>query len=395
MKKKLFMIAQVLVSVFILAYLFNSIFEREASEELKPIATEPATSITDLATKLKLPEATIAMLRTRCVGADGTFSLKQLTLGERAPVVWRVGPRGLWDVFQHVSAGWLVLAVLCIGFVCLLGISRWRLILGVQGLNLSFSRTASIFFIGTFFNAFMLGSTGGDVIKAWYVAHETHHKKAEAIITVVVDRLIGLIALFIIALIMMGIFYQRVFEDKRLIGFSILTLVVVLGTVTVTILGFWKGFADKFPRVRSSLEKLPKYEMLERMVNSYRTYASHPVVILKTMLQSFGVHTCVMLSIVCVANGLHITSATLTDYFLYLPIVNSISAMPVSFSGFGVREGMYVEMFGQVGMPAVQALTLSLLGYIVQLVWSIVGGFFFLTHRKEVTALEQENAEKK
>ena len=44
MKKNILMTAQVLVSVFILAYLFNSIFEREAGEELKPIATEPATS---------------------------------------------------------------------------------------------------------------------------------------------------------------------------------------------------------------------------------------------------------------------------------------------------------------------------------------------------------------
>jgi len=395
MKKKLLMTAQVLVSVFILAYLFNSIFEREASEELKPIATEPATSVDALAAKLHLPAKTVALLRAQCVETNGEFNLTSLPLGERAPIVWRVGPRGLWDVFQKVTPGWLVLAVLCIGMVCLLGITRWRLILRVQGLNLTFNRTASIFFVGAFFNAFMLGSTGGDVIKAWYVAHETQHKKAEAVVTVIVDRLIGLIALFIIALIMMTIFHQRVFDDKRLIGFSILTLAVVFGTITITIIGFWKGFADKLPRARTLLQKLPKYETLERMVNSYRTYAAHPRIVLQTMLQSFGVHICVMLSIVCVAKGLHITAANLTDYFLYLPIINSISAMPVSFSGFGVREGMYIEMFKQVEMPAVQALTLSLLGYIVQLVWSIVGGFFFLTHRKEVTALEHENAAEK
>ncbi|MCG3148567.1 MAG: hypothetical protein PCFJNLEI_02011 [Verrucomicrobiae bacterium] len=387
MKKKLVLLAQVFVSVFILAYLFNSIFEREASEELKPLLTGQTIQ--------NLSPAHHEMLRARCIvpGEPPALDLKRLTLRERAPIVWKIGPHGLWAVFETLNPGWFIVAVLCFGMVCLLGIMRWRLILRVQGLELSFSRTASIFFIGHFFNAFMLGATGGDVIKAWYVAHETHHKKAEAVTTVIVDRLIGLIALFVIALIMMTIFHQRVFEDKRLIGFSIFTLLVVGGTVIGTALGFWKGFVDKLPGLRGWLQKLPKYDMLERMVLSYRTYAAHPRLLIQTMLQSFGVHIFVTISIICVAKGLDITAAHFTDFFLYLPIINSISAMPISFSGFGVREGMYVEMFQQVGMPAVQALTLSLLGYIVSLVWSIVGGGFFLTHRKEVSAIEHENAE--
>jgi glycosyltransferase 2 family protein len=94
----------------------------------------------------------------------------------------------------------LIAAVVSAGIPAILGITRWQWILHVQGLDVKYSRLFSISFIGLFFNAFMLGSTGGDVIKAWYVAHETHHKKAEAIATVVVDRLIGLLALFVIAL---------------------------------------------------------------------------------------------------------------------------------------------------------------------------------------------------
>jgi hypothetical protein len=57
--------------------------------------------------------------------------------------------------------------------------------------------------IAHFFNSFLLGSVGGDVLKAYYVARETHHKKTEAIITVVVDRIIGLFSMLILACIMM------------------------------------------------------------------------------------------------------------------------------------------------------------------------------------------------
>ena len=387
MKNKLIMFVQVLVSVVILAYLFNSIFEGQATDKLKPLVTGNSAAVLHLGLR---PDQ-IESIRANCVMANRPtgINLKMLPLHQRLPVIWGIGPVGLWAVFRTISVVWFFMAVLCMGVVCLVGTIRWQLILRVQGLDLKFSRAVSIFFVGMFFNAFLLGSTGGDVIKAWYVAHETHHKKAEAVITVIVDRLIGLLVLFVIALVMMCIFYHRVFEDKRLIGFSIFTLAVVVVTITGTILGLWKGFADKLPGLRAWLKKLPKYDMLERMVNAYRVYVSHPSVLVKTVLQSVCVHFFSMFSIICVAKGLHITAAGFVDYFLYLPIINSLAAVPISFSGFGVREGMYVGMFAQVHMPEVQALALSLIGYLASLVWSLVGGIFFLTHRKEIPPATQ------
>lgn len=350
MKKKLGIVVRLLVSVTILAYLFNGIFRKEALDYFQAHNIDPDA----------------------------------LNWVERARIVWSVGPQDLWQAFQRIDPLWFAAAVVCAGTPAVLGIIRWHWILQVQGLDMKFSRLFSISFVGLFFNAFMLGSTGGDVVKAWYVAHETHHKKAEAIATVVVDRLIGLLALFVIALVMMGIFYQRVFEDPKLFWFSMATLGVVLFTVLGTIVGLWRGFADKLPGLRSWLLRMPKYDTLRRMVNAYRVYASHPVILTKTVLISFLVHFFSMLSIWCVGRGLGVRSATFTDYFLYLPIINSVTAVPITISGFGVREGMYIKMFHEVGVAEPVALVMSLLGYLATLFWSIVGGGFFLTHRKEL-----------
>jgi uncharacterized protein (TIRG00374 family) len=351
MKKKLGALIRIVVSVGILAYLFNGIFQKEAKDYFEAHSIDPDA----------------------------------LSWMERARIVWHVGPQSLWDAFQKIHPLWFVAAVICAGIPTLLGVIRWRWILHVQGLEMKFPRLFSISFIGLFFNAFMLGSTGGDVIKAWYVAHETHHKKAEAVATVVVDRLIGLLALFIITLIMMAIFYQRVFEDPKLLWFSVATLAVVLSTVLATIIGLWRGFADKFPGLRARLQRLPRYDMLRRMVDAYRVYASHPAILTKTMLISFAVHLFSMLSIVCIGKGLRVvTDNGIVDYFLYLPIINSVTAVPITISGFGVREGMYIKMFRQVGVAEPTALVMSLLGYLAALFWSIVGGAFFLTHRKEI-----------
>ena len=355
MKKKLGALVRVIVSVGILAYLFNGIFHKEAASYFASHNIDPDA----------------------------------LSWTERAHRVWTVGPQSLWEALQKINLWWFVAAVISAGSPFFLGIMRWRWILNVQGLYVRLSRLYSIGFIGMFFNAFMLGSTGGDVIKALYVAHETHHKKAEAVATVVVDRLIGLLVLFVITLIMMALFYRRVFDDPKLFWFAVATLGVVLSTVLATVIGLWRGFADRLPGLRSWLKRMPRYDTLRRMVDAYRVYASHPTVLGKTVLISFGVHFFSMLSIVCVGQGLGVHSAKLIDYYLYLPIINSVTAVPITISGFGVREGMYITMFREVGVDEQVALVMSLLGYLATLFWSIVGGGFFLTHRKELPPTEQ------
>jgi hypothetical protein len=355
MKKKLGALVRVVVSVGILAYLFHGIFKKEALDYFQTHNIDPDT----------------------------------LSWSARTRIIWSAGPQVLWEAVRKVDALWLIAAVITAGIPAVLGILRWKWILDVQGLTVKFSRLFSISFIGLFFNAFMLGSTGGDVIKAWYVAHETHHKKAEAIATVVVDRLIGLLALFVIALFMMALYHARVFSDPKLFWFSVATLGVVVFTVMGTVVGLWVGFVDKFPGLRLWLERLPHYPMMRRMVDAYRVYASHPVVLAKTLLISFVVHFFSMLSIWCVGRGLGVLSASITDYFLYLPIINSVTAVPITISGFGVREGMYIKMFHEVGVAGPVALVMSLLGYLAALFWSIVGGGFFLTHRKELPPTDQ------
>jgi uncharacterized protein (TIRG00374 family) len=355
MKKHAGALLRVLVSVSILAYLFNGIFHKQALDYFQAHNIDPDT----------------------------------LDWLARARIVWSVGPDALWREFQMVNPLWLIAAIVSAGMPGILGITRWQWILRVQGLEVKYSRLFSISFIGLFFNAFMLGSTGGDVIKAWYVAHETHHKKAEAIATVVVDRLIGLLVLFVIALIMMAIYHQRVLRDPKLFWFSMATLAVIVFTVVGTLVGLWRGFVDKIPGARAWLQRMPKYDALRRMVEAYRVYASHPVVLMRTMLISVPVHFFSMLSVWCVGMGLAVRSASFLDYFLYLPIINSVTSVPITIAGFGVREAMYVKMFHEVGVAGSVALVMSLLGYLAALFWSIVGGAFFLTHRKELPPTEQ------
>jgi uncharacterized protein (TIRG00374 family) len=395
MKKKLSTILRVVISLGILAYLFNNICLDVAEEIAAELLKAPSAGVSQVADRHGVTMDLAQRVREVCVlGVEDSVNLKALPWAERVRFAWSVGPGEVAAVFRRMDLRWFGAALLCFGGVCLLGAYRWLLILRAEGLQMAFGRALSIFFIGHFFNSFMLGATGGDVIKAWYVARETHHKKAEAVATVIVDRIIGLLALFVIALVMMAVFYHRVFDDPKMMSFAVATLAVVLGTVAITVIGFWRGFADKLPGLRQWLRRLPKYDLLYRMVESYRAYATQPKLILTTMVMSMALHLLVMSSIVCVAYGLAIRPTHgLADFFLYLPIINTVSAVPISISGFGVREGMYVAMLKTVGVAKPAALALSLLGYLVQLTWSIVGGGFFLTHRKELPTMKSMEAD--
>ena len=75
---------------------------------------------------------------------------------------------------------WLLAAQAPYAVVFLLAASRWRLLLAVQGVHRDFGEIYSLVLMGVFFNQVFFGSTGGDVMKAYYVARESPERRAAA-----------------------------------------------------------------------------------------------------------------------------------------------------------------------------------------------------------------------
>src|ERR1035441_10507897 len=68
----------------------------------------------------------------------------QLGRLEQWRIAWTVGPRLLWDTLRLVQPLALAGSLLCVLLTILLGVARWRLVLGVQGLPLPWGRAARI-----------------------------------------------------------------------------------------------------------------------------------------------------------------------------------------------------------------------------------------------------------
>src|SRR6188768_2047987 len=104
----------------------------------------------------------------------------------------------------RADAQWLLLGLAAYGVVELISATRWQILLRVQGFQLSFRRVLALTMIGVFFNFFIPGGTGGDAVKMFYLVQETPGRKGTAILSVIVDRLIGLFALVVFAGILIG-----------------------------------------------------------------------------------------------------------------------------------------------------------------------------------------------
>src|SRR6266536_5389782 len=99
------------------------------------------------------------------------------------------------EALRHAHYSWVLVAILAYVVVEIAAAFRWHVLLKVQGIHLSFWRLSGLFLIGMFYNQFLPGGTGGDIIKSYYLLKETPDKKAGALLAVVFDRFIGLVAL--------------------------------------------------------------------------------------------------------------------------------------------------------------------------------------------------------
>src|SRR2546423_3041113 len=124
---------------------------------------------------------------------------------------------------------WVGAAILAYVMVEIAAAIRWQILLRVQKIRLNFPRLSGLFLIGMFYNQFLPGGTGGDIIKSYLLLKETPEHKAGALLAVVFDRLIGLVALVAITVTLVSLRFDllsRTPETRNLL----LILFFFLGT---------------------------------------------------------------------------------------------------------------------------------------------------------------------
>ena len=257
------------------------------------------------------------------------------------------------------------------------GVFRWQQLLKVQGFNLSHLETFRIFFIGQFFNAFLLGACGGDVARAFYVAKDRRGQRAEAASTVLVDRVIGL---FVVVAFCCGmILYRSPFflasRRRETVG------LVMLGFLLISILGFVvffrKNAFEHWPLFRKIEDKSRMGTLFKRTYAALYLYRNRPGTLFHATF--FSLLNISFQTLACYSFGRSLNIPNpVVDYFTLFPIITVLAAIPITPGALGIREGLFSEMFKGVGVISAKSVPLSLMVYLGGAFWSLLGWIFFM-----------------
>ena len=294
-----------------------------------------------------------------------------VSLGLMAYLLTRVDLAQISRDLQSANYYYLLPAVLFfLGAMSSFGL-KWYILLRAQGINIPFRAVLGYTFVGYFFNNFLPGNVGGDVMRGYGLARYTE-RTAEAALSVVVDRIVGLmawmsaaVAAAAVAVWMMGRSDLQEIEIAAAIG-----LVVTAAGFAVTLSRRLRAPVARLFTWKLLAPFAPLYDRLSAGLDAYR-------------------HSYTALALAFGASLSALILANFTDYFivqslgggipliyifLFNPIIAFVLMVPISFGGLGFTQAIYPFFYGLVGVPSTLAFGVSLLKQLVIYVTSLPGG---------------------
>jgi len=286
------------------------------------------------------------------------------------------------QALSHASPAWLLAGIFCYGLTEVLSGIRWQLLLRVQGISLSWTRVFLLTLVGVFFNFFIPGGTGGDVVKIFYLLKETPGQRSLALLSVLVDRIAGVLGL---ALLAAGLIAARwswltsVPETERYVWPAIIIFVFTVGGIHFSWVITRRGLVHKLP------PRFPGRDKLAELARAYTLYGRAWGASLLAIAISIAAHVSFFGVFYCAARALahdDLRLPTFGELSTIMPVVNVLSAMPVSLGGLGVREGLFQVFLSQLcGVREAVAVLISSTGYFLTFFWGLVGGVVYLFYR--------------
>jgi len=273
------------------------------------------------------------------------------------------------------------------------GSVRWWVIIRSQGFHLSWITVFRLFFIGQFFNSFLPGGCGGDLVRAYYAARLCSKQKAEAASTVLVDRGIGLLTMMLFASIMVLTHLSIFLYSYYLRISAFLLLGMMAGVILLLILTLRVNLFNTFSLFQR-LKQTKIGHVIQKAYDVVYYYKSHPLILFLCILLSLVNMTFLTLACYCFAQSLLI-QRPVTDFFILFPVITILTAIPITPGALGIREGLFAQLFKGVGEPTFRTIPLSLLVYFGGLFWSLFGGILFImqpkTARDEMTKINEKD----
>ncbi|HTL47029.1 MAG TPA: lysylphosphatidylglycerol synthase transmembrane domain-containing protein [Verrucomicrobiae bacterium] len=268
---------------------------------------------------------------------------------------------------------WKWLGVAALGYWIVQVIMAYRLyrIFRIQDVILTYGQTFYLCVVGLFFNLFLPSALGGDVAKLYY-AYRHSGKKIETATAILVDRLVGLTAISLIALVaILRLQLKGELPDPR-IGY---VAFVFLGVIAVMLFCFAnERLAFFFKRFAFLVPSHKIRDILGKLYSAIHGCHAHGKVLAFCVGISIAGQFVLIMLYYWVARALKLDLSPIV-FFMLVPMVN-VASMAPSLGGLGVREAGAIAFFSMY-MPSEMALAHSLLMNILIYGSGIASGLVF------------------
>jgi uncharacterized protein (TIRG00374 family) len=301
----------------------------------------------------------------------------QLTRSES--LSWRPGmPRA----FRDVDPTGLSIALL-LATVGIFGTSlRWWRLLRASGCPMRLWPTVRLTYIGFFFNIVVPGLTGGDVVKAVMVARWHPERRAAAAMSVLVDRLLGVLVLVAIGAVAVLVLGER-FPYPRA------PILVGLAVGCAALLAYASPTLRRITGFERLLARLPFAATLRQIDDALVIAARSPRELAWASGFSLFNQCCVMGALIVLGRSFGEQGLEVANYVVVSAVGNLISAVPLTPGGVGVTETAYGQLFELQGGSFTLGFACAIAWRLCLVAVGLGGGLFLLTPEGRLSAAER------
>jgi len=320
---------------------------------------------------------------------------------------WKPNPQNGAPGLQQLLAGpiefgWLALAAFLVAVTLALQLFRWFILVHSLDLPCTLRNTFRLGMVGVFYNTFLPGSVGGDLLKAYFIAKEHPERKTRAVATVIADRALGLFGLILFCAVLGSMAWAG--GDPRIVGnIELQRIIKIMAAIASgTVVGFLLlGFlpqrrVDRFARRLMWVPKVGR--SLAELWYTVWMYRQR----LRAVVLCVGLSALAHFALVFAFHAASrvfppanpvVDQATLAEHMVIAPIGFIAQALPVSPGGVGVGEAVFAWLYKLSGRPESRGVIARLALRVVEWIIGLLGYIVYLRMKKELPVVKEENGE--
>jgi uncharacterized protein (TIRG00374 family) len=293
-------------------------------------------------------------------------------------------------IIRHPSSTAAVI-VLCLVMVLLTAL-RWRKLNLAQGIVIPLRKTLLFTYVGVGLNTVLPGSVGGDFVKLLLVVKKFPEKKSAASLSILVDRISGLLGVILIASVTAP-YYLHKYPHNDVLYYTLMSCISVFLGCAITFCMLCALLSEKSllsQNLRRIFNRSRYSAVLIALLEAIHIYRNAKLIIAESLILSVATQLLLLAVIVIINNMMEFPDTSYFDFLLALALGQIANLIPLTPGGIGIGEAAFANILlilnpGSTVAYATVFLAMRLLSTAAYLPGALSGIFCFNLLKKTKT----------